>query len=282
MSHALHEELSSVAPQEQHNVYQSLLGRMWKTMNTPLGDLFHRKPQKMEYLPFPVLIDGQQLAITKQYLDNGASRTQQDWWKREGPETLLGVKQQYAMLRWLYHNSKDGAGMEFLRLFRKDFSAWWKWYHTGTRIQYGNSLEAVIDELQPDKSIASTSVQVPEFTKYSECWSYLVLAKEQPASQLGCVEHIPENVQPFLNALLGKGYEEAGAVFQYCQSQRNGNLREVQLWTPTAIYRNVQRSVVLGVVSNGRFDLIAVDYVGFQGPARGVVLTSAQKLSSGN
>ncbi len=45
MSHALHEELSNVAPQEQHQAYQSFLGKLWGVLNKPvtqisIADLF--------------------------------------------------------------------------------------------------------------------------------------------------------------------------------------------------------------------------------------------------
>jgi len=48
MSHASLEELSDVAPQEQHEAYQSLLGRMWHALNTPIGELFTSKERALQ------------------------------------------------------------------------------------------------------------------------------------------------------------------------------------------------------------------------------------------
>ena len=109
----------------------------------------------------------------------------------------------------------------------------------------------------------------------TEYWTYLELASEQAAGKLGTMNQIPANARPVLEALLGQGYQDAGAVFQYAgKPLDNGNLRKVWFCTPTAKGRArcPWRALVLGVGGISRFDVDAGGRIDDGWPARGVVV----------
>src|SRR3989338_7308156 len=113
-------------------------------------------------------------------------------------------------------------------------------YYCGTSIDYKkkNDFIAIIKHLQPDKSIIDIQVKVPSLTinPVNDYWSYFTLAKEQKPSELGIIQKIPAGLDVFLAALLGDGYEQAGAVLQYYATKNDkGNLREIKLEVPTIL-----------------------------------------------
>lgn len=227
------------------------------------------------------------VSLTKELVDGKQNKNHDAWreWSKTpaNKEVVPHVRIVYQLMRCLYE-TRDNPDLEEVRnaclaIFREDIAK--KVPHTGTKIKYGAGLEATINHLESDKTNSSINVDIPEFEVYkdNDSWSYLVLAKEQPESELGTVEQIPEEAKPFLEALLGEGYEQVGAICQYIDSLNdNGNLREIRLWMPSKKARNCERAVVLGryVVSYG-FSIDCDDDVGYVRPARGVVVVGAPK-----
>ena len=211
-------------------------------------------------------------------LSKGAEKTQTDHWaavqKSKSGVVLPNGQVLYAMMHRAYASRDDASLAGVIDPFRAWLKADWetKYKHSGTRIDYvSGSLEATIQHLQFDGSVIPVSVAIPEFTRATNDWSYLVLAPEQPESALGTCEALPENARPFLEGLLGEHYEDAAAVFQYLSSRHNGNLREVRVWTPTMTNRDTARALVLGL-NNVRFYINANSNIGINGPARGVAV----------
>ena len=214
----------------------------------------------------------------------GQSQNQQWWWTLAQSNPAAGVPYNgvilYQMAHRIFTLRDDRAYQkevsELQNLLQEDWQT--EYPHTGTKLTYGTNLETTIEHLQLDGTIISTQVNVPEFTVYAtnDNWSYLVLAKEQPESELGTVETIPSEAIPLLETLLGAHYEEAGAVFQHLSTRKNGNLREVKLWVPSTKARPCQRALVLGVGNYDGFNISTLDDITNAGPARGVV---AQKIS---
>src|SRR3989338_6087566 len=207
--------------------------------------------------------------LEKKLLDNGIKKDQPNWLQREGDETIINSRDLYQMMHRLYslRNEDNEAANNCISLLIKDFTK--NHTHTGTKINYDHGLDGIVSHLQPDKSIwISEPIIIPEFTRLGNNWSYLILAKEQPESELGNVEEIPDNTKPVLEALLGNYYEDFGAVAQYLATRKNNNLREVRLWVPTAANRNCELCVVFGIYD--WFILYADDNPSNQRPARGV------------
>jgi len=231
------------------------------------------------------------VGLTKILVDDQKKKNHDQWreWSKssENKEVVPNVRIIYQIMRRLYEQ-RDNPEMQEVRdaciaLFRDDIAK--NVPHTGTKIIYGQNLEATINHLQPDKTDLSLSVDIPEFeiSANNDNWSYLVLAKEQAESELGNVEQIPDEARPFLEALLGEGYEQVGAVCQYIDSLTNdGNLREIRLWTPSRKARNRERAVVLGRDVVSRFVIFCGDLINDDGPARGLVIVEQKNSFIGN
>ncbi|MBI5065996.1 hypothetical protein HZA97_07195 [Candidatus Woesearchaeota archaeon] len=215
--------------------------------------------------------------LLNDYLDSDSSKKHDDWrthcaGRSDGivvPNSIV----LYQMARALYELRNDSNYQEIVKecqdLFNEDWTK--KYPHTGTKVIYGAGLGAVVDSLQLDGSTKKNNLEIPEFTKANEDWSYFVLAPEQAETNLGSINPIPDNAKPVLQELLGEGYEQAGEIFQYFSPRRNGNLREIRLWIPTLIKRNSERAVVFGVNYIGNnFSINANDSVSSR-PSRGVV-----------
>ncbi len=214
--------------------------------------------------------------LLNNYLDCGSPRSHGNWRVYCGHSNGLVVPNSiisYQMARALYElrNDTDSKSVvyECLALFTQDWTS--RHPHTGTKVEYGSGLDASIEHLQLDGSFKTNNFEVPEFTKHNKDWSYLVLASEQPEYSLGITIRIPDNAKPMLQALLGEGYEQAGVVFQYVSPRKNGNLREIRLWTPTLTNRNAEWAVVFGVSINSYFSIGAGGGISNGRPARGVV-----------
>lgn len=227
------------------------------------------------------------IAITKKCLENGAIKTHVGWkqYSLENSNGIVVPNSQiiYQIMHRLYElrndiNSKKIVEMcvRGLRNDSEEFSL-----KTETKIIFGFGLETTVEHLQLDKSVQSINVEIPEFVRHNNKWAYLSLANEQPESELGNVEPIPDKAKPVLEALLGKGYEELGAVCQYIASRKNSLLREVRLWVPTANDRNTVRALAFGGDYNVGFGIGAYDYVNDDGSARGVVLQKSLTGSRG-
>ncbi len=213
--------------------------------------------------------------LLRDYLLGGTENYFSDW-IRFKPNEFIFVPNTiilYQIARALYQRRNDSAcevfvegGVGFLR------NAWIKTYpFTGTKIYYEKNPSAVVYNLQFDSSFEEVKIEIPAFSE-GKIWSDLILAKEQPEEQLGEVENIPENAVPILEALLGEGYEEAGAVFQYICSRKNGNLREVRLRTPSIprFASRSERAVVFGVYDKDKFYIDADCSMVISKPALGV------------
>ncbi|MBI4017054.1 MAG: hypothetical protein HY363_05170 [Candidatus Aenigmarchaeota archaeon] len=211
--------------------------------------------------------------------DGGCEKLQSDWFEYSKINTegvvVPNSRVLYQIMRQLYHSRNctelQKVVASCVNFFRTNYDAS-KWRHTGSKVLYKTGLEATIQHLQHDGSIQATDLDIPEFTRANDAWSYFVLAPEQLESALGKTNPVQQNAKQVLEELLGEGYEEAGAVFQYVSSRKNNNLREVYLWTPTTTNRNAERAVVLGVIINDRFSIMASAV----GPLSGWS-TSAQK-----
>ncbi|MBI5064817.1 hypothetical protein HZA97_01145 [Candidatus Woesearchaeota archaeon] len=219
---------------------------------------------------------------------DGKSEKTHDGWRTHCAERSDGIVVPnsvvlYQMARALYELRNDSSYQEIVKecidLFHKD----WGWYgnacsHTGTEVRYGPGLDAVVESLQLDGSIKKINLEILEFTKSSDARSYLVLAPEQDETNLGKVNLIPDKAKPVLQKLLGEGYEHAGEVFQYLSPRRNGNLREIKLWTPTLTERNSERAVVFGV-GDGYFGIYADGSINYNRPSRGVVAVRERSVN---
>ena len=226
------------------------------------------------------------VSLTKTLVDDQKKKNHNQWrdWSKspENKEVVPTVRMVYQIMRRLYE-LRDNQELQEVRdaciaLFREDIAK--NVPHTGTNITYGQNLEGTINHLQPNKTDLPINVDIPEFEihKDNDNWSYLILAKEQPESDLGNVEQIPEDAKPFLEALLGEGYEQVGAVCQYIDSLTDtGNLREIRLWTPSQKARNCKRAVVLGRNIYG-FDVGCGDVIYDVRPARGAVIVEQKKV----
>ncbi len=220
---------------------------------------------------FPQISGLGDVTLTKGLLSKGQSKTQEAWWKSKNvvPNSIIW----FQCLRRIYDLRNDSKYAKALKPcitgLRKNFDDFY--LHTGTKIAYGDGLCATIYHLQPDHTISEINLEVPEFTRFDNNWSYLVLAQERSESDLENVESIPAEAAPVLQALLGDRSEQAGSVFSYLASRKDDDLREVRLWVPTVTNRNCERAVVLGVYDDDRFYLVAGDGIGSQGSARGVV-----------
>ena len=202
----------------------------------------------------------------------GAEKTRSEWqeYSRINLEGVVVPSSVviYQILRGLYHTNDDSVREKCVLSLRQKF---YSMFITGTKVVYKTGLEATISHMQLDENNHLVDIEIPEFTRYNNDWSYLMLASEQEESALGRVETIPDNAKPFLEALFGEGYEEAGAVFQYIRLQKNNNLREVRLWTPTATNRNTERALVFGRVGNDGLSVECSVYGSW--PALGVIYT---------
>ncbi|MBI4017050.1 MAG: hypothetical protein HY363_05150 [Candidatus Aenigmarchaeota archaeon] len=211
---------------------------------------------------------------------NGAEKTHSQWqeYSRTNPDKVVVPNSVviYQILRGLYHLKDNPVHDKCVLALRKNLD---RPRHTGTKVVYKTGLEAAVTHLQSDKSSRSIDLDIPEFTRFNNDWSYLVLADKQAEVQLGTVKTLPENATSVLEALLGDGYGEAGAVFQYVSSRKNNNLREVRLWTPTKNNRKTERAVVLGVYDGGGwFGIGASVVIDGSWPALGVVYTGAKNF----
>ncbi len=228
------------------------------------------------------------IRLSTSLLDNPSKKNQTAWWTQVQNNPAGGVLYNgvtlYQIAHRLFSLRDDPAYQEVNAQLQTLLQQDWQTHypHTGTRINYGTDLETTIEHLQPDGSILPIQIDVPEFTIFpnNDNWSYLVLANEQPESELGTVEPIPSAAVPLLENLLGSHYEEACAVFQYLNTRKDGNLREVRLWVPSVKARPCQRALVFGVYDFvDRFVIFADVNVNGNRPARG---WSAQKVSNGN
>ena len=217
-------------------------------------------------------------------LDGGSKKNNNEWrqYCREHRKagTILTSEMAYQLARKVYalRDVQDSASQRVrdavLTLLQKDFIQ--NYPHTGTKVKYVSGLDAVVNHFNPEGKERTSSLQIPEFTRDDKYCSYLTLANEQPKSALVTVKNISVNARPMLEALLGEGYEQAGAVWQYVALPRrnNGNLREVRLFFPTPRNRNIWRCVVLGIYDANVYVVGANGYGGCVKLARGWVANS--------
>ena len=196
-------------------------------------------------------------------LDNRLKKTQAQWaeWSIQNPDgwNVADAELLYQCLLRAYTLRDDATHKPVVQDFTSTMQGLLDpqkpYLNTLTKVNCKQGLEAVISRLGafPGNTVP-TKVDIPEFTRANNDWSYFVLANEQPENQLGATNQLPPNVHSALQEILGKGYENAGAVFQYFSTRKNGQLREARLWTPTITNRNTERVVALGVYGV-RFDL---------------------------
>lgn len=166
----------------------------------------------------------------------------------------------YQMAKLIYDLRNDETNKdvvnECLALFKEDWSA--ELPNTGTKITFCGGLDAVVHHLMLDGSDKTLDLVIPQLTEgcsYDDSdlsFSYLTLAPEQADEKLGVVNQIPDDAKPVLEALLGEGYEEAGAIFQYIFPEKdNGNLREAKIWLPVTAERNYDGAVLFGDYDDG-------------------------------
>ena len=220
-------------------------------------------------------------------LDSGKQRTQEQWvqysvdgWCATDAEVLYQCLLRAYDLR---NDSKCRAVVQDLnKVFQQVFDPAKPYINTLTKISYGTGLDGIVSRLGRFPGNAQNkSIIIPEFTKANDSWSYFVLANEQSESKLGATNVLHANARPVLEAMLGKGYEKAGSVFQYFSTRKDSNLRETRLWTPTTTNRNSERVLVLGVVSSDDgFGVDSDGVIGDYGPALGV--RRAKNISTRN
>lgn len=212
--------------------------------------------------------------LLNDYLDGGSSKTHGDWRVYCGHSNGVVVPNSiilYQMARVLYELRNDANHMDVTEchaLFTQDWTS--EYPLTGTEVRYNAGLDAVVEHLQLDGSVKTNNLEFPEFTKYNNDWSCLVLAPAQAEYNLGITVSIPDKAKPVLQVLLGEGYEQVGKVFQYLRSRESNYLEEIRFWTPTLTNRNSERAVVFGVNGIGSNFSINADVVSNR-PARGVV-----------
>ena len=195
--------------------------------------------------------------LSPEYLEKGANKTQEDWAKFSKKEDwcVTDTEILYQCLSRAYAMRTDPKHQKTVQEFREAFHKIFvpgKYICTLTKASYGNRLDAVISSVGPFPK--TEQVTVPEFTRQNNDWSYLVLAQEQPETDLGKTSPLQPNALPIMKALLGKNYKQAGPVFQYFSTLKNKNLREARLWTPTSTNRNKTWVVALGVIGSGNFN----------------------------
>lgn len=160
----------------------------------------------------------------------------------------------YQVCRKLYKLKEKEETFPCKELLRKAFS---EWLHTGTTIHYGEYPKAVISHLLPEGDAVESEVKIPDLYKSENVDIAITLAEMQPSAKLGVSKEIPSSIQLFAKALLGEGYEEAGAVFQYIMQSQNieKKLNIIRLCIPTKSnrYSKIEYAVVLG---GGWFDIL--------------------------
>jgi hypothetical protein len=229
------------------------------------------------------------VALGSKLLDNGATKTQAEWFvfsrQNSGGWSAVDAEILYQCLFRAYGLRNDekykGIVQEITRIFQTAFDPKAPALNTLTKVVYGSGLDAVVSRLGRFPGLSQDArLQIPEFTRFDDYWSYFVLADEQQESKLGTMNLLPLNASLVLKELLGKSYERAGAVFQYFSPRKDGKLREARLWTPTSTNRNQEWVVALSVGSLGDwFSLSAKGLIGYLRPAFGV---REQKISTGS
>lgn len=227
------------------------------------------------------------IALSKNPLENGAIKTHIGW-KQYSLENSNGIvvpnsQIMYQIMHRIYELRNDVNSQEIVEMCMRGLrnDSYTFSLNTETKIIFGLGMETIVEHLQLDKSLQSINVEIPEFRKFSDNWSYLILAKAQPESELGNVEPIPDKTKFVLETLLGEGSEEVGAVSQYIALRKNNLLSEVRLWVPTANNRNTVLGLAFGLDYNDGFGIGAYDYTSDDGVARGVVLQKSSTGSSG-
>ena len=192
------------------------------------------------------------------YLEHKAEMSQKDWEKYSATKgwCVTDAEILYQCLLKAYELRNEA---KIVKEFRMDMQEIFDSAEdtlpltTLTKVSFGSGLDAVVSSLRPIKK--RTPAILPEFTKDSQDYCTLVLAPEQPEKDLGKTIPLPRNARPLMKVLLGKGYEQAGAVFQYFSKLKDGNLREAILWTPTKTNRNSKMPVEMGIFDRGEFAL---------------------------
>lgn len=194
-------------------------------------------------------------------LNQGNERTRGEWAKfsksNSDKSAVADIEILYQILRRLYclrNNEKYQHITQECRASLREIFDKNDYFITSTGIRYGQQLDAAISHAGPSGDIITSTVDVPEFNAQNEECSYLDLAPEQSEPLLGNVSPLESRENQLLQKLLGAGYMQAGAVLQYCVSEvctsqrsREGQLRPIRLWVPTAKRRNRERSVILGI-----------------------------------
>jgi len=200
---------------------------------------------------------------TLQYLDGGVEKNQEKHleWLAEpanNPQnwTMADMELEYQMLRISFelrnHPTLGAVASEYIKQIRELYD---KWIVTADHIEYlPSGLEAVITNKGKIPSQPQKRVIIPTYTG-----DYSLLSKERPESQFETIETIDPLTSEFLQSYLGQGHEQAGAVFSYCASRKNGNHRETRLWTPATNNRTQWRMWVggLGVDDFDNFSVYA-------------------------
>jgi hypothetical protein len=224
-------------------------------------------------------------------LDNGSSKTQVDWieYSRTNPEKWSAVDSEmiYQLFLRAYQLRNEAKHQpvvsEFTAFMQGLLDSSKPYLMTLTKFNYiSQSLDAVVSKHGTfPGNVADKRIQIPEFKKSDNDWSYLVLSDERLENQLETLKSIPNNANPIMETLLGKDYEHAGAVFSYFSSRNAGKLRESRLWTPTVGNRNIgKRRVAFGVYR--WFILNTNDDISYTMPALGVRSRRAQNFVGGS
>jgi len=173
---------------------------------------------------------------TMQYLDGGVEKNQDkhlEWLAEPANNpndwTLADMELEYQMLRMSFelrnHQTFGAVASEYIKQIRELYD---NGIVTADHIEYlPDGLEAVITNkgsvpTQPEKRVI-----IPTYTN-----NRFLLSKERPEAQLDTIEIQDQQTNEFLQSYLGRGYEQAGAIFSYCSSRNNTQLRKTQLWTP--------------------------------------------------
>ncbi len=215
----------------------------------------------------------QEVELSTDYLDYKDEKTQNEWAKFSATNDegwcAADAEILYQCLLRAYQLRNDYPIVEELRMDMQEIlSPHGELIITLTRASFGSGLDAVISSLGPGKK--KTAITVPEFKKFNSNFCYLVLAEEQPENKLGQTSPLPIRAKPIMKALLGQGYQEAGAVFQYFCNQSLSNLRKVELYMPTAKYREINWSVAFGFTDDNAFSIDTTHDPEFKCPALGI------------
>lgn len=207
-----------------------------------------------------------------QYISNKKEKTQKQHfeWLAQAKDhdgwTLADMELEYQMLRISFelrnHPALGPVAAEYIRQARMLFV---QWITTADLIEFtpGGINAKIINKglftPKPEKQ-----VDIPCYAD-----DYFKLSEPREEKQLYQVNRFDEFTRPFLETFLGQGYANAGAIFSYCSSRTQNQLRDSRIFTPSIMSRTSTplRAGGFGIDEEGRFDILANDYTHSTGRA---------------